>query len=385
VDTVTGATVSSEAVLAALRISGRRFAAQALGGRESAPAGGPGAGVPVRSWGAYAPDPAGWYLAAAFALALLVAHRGGFRSRRVLLLLTFVLGGLVLNTQYSSEQVVTLLSLSTPAAGLTGAFLLAVGVPVLALLFGNLYCGYVCPFGAAQELLGDVLPRRFRVAPPLEEMRPARFVKYVVLFVLVAAFFLSRDRRTLAGDPLVSVFGWRSALSNWPAWMSGVVAVALVGSLFYTRFWCRYLCPAGAFLSLLNHARLLRRWVPARRFGGCEFGLTATDHLDCLYCDRCRHAGLRMEEGVRGQSAVRKRQPAVLRRPLVFGVVIVGLFVAGISLSALRRVMPLILEPRGPGAGAGGQPREVDVQKVRTLIEQGRLSDHKAEHYQAVE
>jgi hypothetical protein len=257
-------------------------------------------------------------------------------------------------------------------------------VPVLVLLFGNLYCGYVCPFGAAQELLGFLLPKRARVVPLPAEMRLARFIKYLVLGVLVVAFFLSHDRRTLGGDPLVSVFGLRSAPSNWPAWMLGVVAVALVGSLFHTRFWCRYLCPAGAFLSLLNHVRLLRRWVPAKWFGWCEFGLTAGDHLDCLYCDRCRltrlrivDCGLRIEGGAQEQSAI-------LKRTLVLSVVLVGLFVAGISVSQFRRVMPSILEGPVATAGAGGQPREVDVQKVRTLIEQGRLSDRKAEHYKTI-
>ncbi len=71
-------------------------------------------------------------------------------------------------------------------------------------------------------------------------------------------------------------------------------------------------------------------------------------------------------------------------RPLVLGVVVVGLFVAGVSVSQFRRVMPLVLEEPAAAVGAGGQPRDVDVQKVRTLIDQGRLSDRKAEHYKAI-
>jgi len=102
-----------------------------------------------------------------------------------------------------------------------------------------------------------------------------------------------RNRTTLAGDPLISVFnfrpsvaGLREGVAAWSDWMLVVLAIALVG---FTRFWCRYLCPVGAFLSLLNHVCLLRRWMPRQRFGKCEFGLTAGDRLDCIYCDRCRH------------------------------------------------------------------------------------------------
>jgi hypothetical protein len=153
--------------------------------------------------------------------------------------------------------------------------------------------------------------------------------------------------------------------------MFGAVAAALVGSLFYVRFWCRYLCPAGAFLSLLNHVRLLRRWVPAKWFGQCEFGLTASDHLDCLYCDRCRYP-------LTSDAPALPNPPRA--RPLVLAVVVCGLFVASVSLSQFRRVMPSILQEPVPAATAG-QPREVDVRRIRALIEQHQLSDHKAQYY----
>jgi hypothetical protein len=247
------------------------------------------------------------------------------------------------------------------------------------LLFGNLYCGYVCPFGVAQELLGYVLPRRFRPLSPRDQMRWARFIKYVVLAVLILAFFVSRDRRTLAGDPLTSVFGLRAAVSGWPAWMFGVIAVAVIGSLFYARFWCRYLCPVGAFLSLLNHIRLLRRWVPVRWFGKCEFGLTVNDHLDCLYCDRCRHPAT---QGIPAPSDTGVRRKT---SPLVVAAALGGLFIASASLTQFRRVMPLILEEPASTTAAAGQPRDVDVRQIRMLIEQRQLSDRKAEYYKQLE
>jgi len=65
---------------------------------------------------------------------------------------------------------------------------------------------------------------------------------------------------------------------------------------------------------------------------------------------------------------------------LVLAAAVCGLFVASISLSQFRRVMPLILEEPVPAATAG-QPRDVDVRQIRTLIEQHQLSDRKAEYY----
>ena len=76
---------------------------------------------------------------------------------------------------------------------------------------------------------------------------------------------------------------------------------ALIGSVFYTRFWCRYLCPAGAFLSLFNNLPIPKLRLPAKSFGRCEFGLTYKDKLDCIYCDKCRF------EEARGQGAQRQK------------------------------------------------------------------------------
>ena len=384
VDTVTGATISSQAILAALRESSREFAAQVLGKDIAAAGERP---EPVVTWRRYVPDLAVLYLPLAFAAAALVTLWGGFWSRLIVLILTFVVGGLVLNAQYSSEQIVTLLSLETPAAKLTGTFLLVVGVPLLVVLFGNLYCGYVCPFGAAQELLGYLLPRRLKPAVPQTQMQPARFVRYAVLFVLILVFFLSRNRTTLSGDPLISIFhfqlslsGLRTAAQGWPAWMWIVVAVALGGSLLVVRFWCRYLCPAGAFLSLLNHFTLLKRWLPAKRFGRCEFGLTMSEHVDCIHCDRCRY--LATGDGdARSCVSTERTRP----HPFLAVVVLVGVLVVGVSISQFRRVMPTVLEGPAATVGAAGVPRDVDLQRIRTLIEQGRLSNKEAEHYKKLD
>ncbi|MEN6575385.1 MAG: 4Fe-4S binding protein [Phycisphaerales bacterium] len=365
VNAVAGATVSSDAVLASLRMSAQRFAAEILHSGAAADAG------RQRT----ATDATALYLLAITLLAFVAIHRGGARSRVVVLVLTFVLGGVILNAQYSTEQIVTLLSLNTPAAAITGAFLLAVGVPVLVLLFGNLYCGYLCPFGAVQELLGYALLRRFRPISSRNEMRLARFIKYIVLAVLVVGFFIVRDRRTLAGDPLTSIFALRLASSHWPAWLPVIAGIALIGSLFYPRFWCRYLCPAGAFLSLLNRVRLLRQWNPVKWFAKCEFGLTASDHFDCIYCDRCRHTGKPIPTGT----------PRPAPGALILASILAGLYVAGLSVSQFRLAMPQILHEPSAAVGAGGQPRDVDARQIRTLIEQGRLSNREAEHYKRME
>jgi Na+-translocating ferredoxin:NAD+ oxidoreductase RnfG subunit len=384
VHAVTGATVSSEAILSALQTSGRRFATQILGRAVEA-------GPKIKTHrAAYLPDNHGIYLIGAFVLALIVIYRGGFWSRLVVLLFNLVLGGIILNAQYSSEQIATVLSVHTPALALTGAFLLIIGVPLLVIIFGNIYCGYICPFGAAQELLGYVLPGRFKQPIQAEAMRKARFVKYVVLLVLIIVFFLSRNRTTLATDPLISIFNpstldfdrypllaGQFSIYDFQSAMLLIVATVLIGSIFYGRFWCRYLCPAGAFLSLLNNVAILKRYLPAKRFGRCEFGLTPKDQTDCIHCDRCRygsqpHKRIEVKEHKRTQVLV----PFVLAA---------AIFVSAVSISRFLQVVPTGSDYYIALAPSGGQPRNVDMQRIRTLIEQKRLSDQEAEFYNKVE
>ncbi|MHC4543093.1 MAG: 4Fe-4S binding protein [Planctomycetota bacterium] len=377
IHSVTGATVSSEAILSALQTSAHRFASQVLGQSLESE-------FKEKTRLANLTDTHGIYMIGAFALALIVIYCGGFWSRLAVLCLNLVVGGIILNTQYSSEQIASILSLQTPAVGLSGACLLAIGIPILVIFFGNLYCGYICPFGAVQELLGYVVPERFKHTISVESMQKARFVKYGVLLVVIIVFFFSRNRSTLVADPLISIFNFQF----WQLSIFGplllIVAIALIGSVFYTRFWCRYLCPVGAFLSLLNKVVILKRYLPAKKFGNCEFGLTGKDQMDCLYCDRCRYqakTAVKKEHLLRPHHATAKLRS----RYFVLCVLVVAVLVSTVSVSRLLQVIPASIGKSAGTQSAGGEPRDVDLQRIRTMIEQNRLSNREAEFYKKVE
>ena len=364
-DAVTGATVSCEAFVSALQTSGQRFAARALGKDIQL-----GATQKAR-----APllDIHTGYLLTAFALALLVSFFGGFWSRLVVLVLTLVTGGIILNAQYSTEQITSLLSGRFPSFALSGVFLLAVGAPVFAVIFGNYYCGYICPFGAAQELAGYILPQRFRPHLPKDTMHWARFVKYVVLFIFIAVFFVFRNHAALAADPLIEAFS--RAL---PKLLLATASIALIGSVVFVRFWCRYLCPAGAFLALLNGVALLKRLMPAKKFGRCRFGVTGKTQLDCICCDKCRY------EWKPPYRETPAPAPRFLGRYFLVPVVLAAIFISAVSVSSawqtLSSEMALTAAP-----GSAGRIHDVDLDKIRTLIRQQKLSDHEADYYKKLE
>ncbi|MGA2679410.1 MAG: 4Fe-4S binding protein [Sedimentisphaerales bacterium] len=358
VDTVTGATVSSKAVLESLAQSGSAFATQILGQNAQQK-------TTTTAHGLL--DSQGIYLVFAFLITLLVIYRGGLRTRLFVLGFNVLLGGIFLNAQFSTEQIASLLSLAIPLSVSTGAFILAIAAPLLAIVFGNIYCGYLCPFGALQEFIGYVLPARFRPILSREQMQKGRFVKFVVLFVLVAAFFLSRNHNTLAIDPLIRVFSFRHF--NGPLLL--IAAVAVIGSFFYSRFWCRYLCPAGAFLSLFNKIAIFSRFLPAKRYANCEYGLSFNDKLDCIYCDKCRYEK---------KSVVAESSAGFASRYFLPAVLVIAIGITSVSVESFIRELP-VPSTAVAASPSAGQPRNVDTQKIKNMIRENKLSEHEADFY----
>ncbi|MBI5091755.1 MAG: 4Fe-4S binding protein [Candidatus Hydrogenedentes bacterium] len=276
VDAVSGATLTSAAILKTLEESGRRFAAEILR-REVAPVV-PAFARSTRDWGFIS-------LAGLAVLATLLRFRPSRPLRRVVLALTVIVLGWQLNIQYSMQHTIALLDLNWPAAAITAPFALVVLIPLFAAFFGNVYCGSLCPFGALQELVGDICPVKWGRNPDNVVWRYGRFVKYVLLFLVIALYARYRDASVLSADPLITLFG--PARSDSALVLFGGVLVACV---FYRRFWCRNLCPAGAFLALVGGLNLLKRFLPHVRPVKCDMGVRKAAELDCLRCDRCRNA-----------------------------------------------------------------------------------------------
>ena len=160
---------------------------------------------------------------------------------------------------------------------------------------------------------------------------------------------------------------------------------ALIGSVFYTRFWCRYLCPVGAFLSLFNNIAVLRRFSPPKKFGKCEFGLTPADKMDCLYCDKCRYEKaktVRVKEQKTACLGEARRSPTGI---FLAYVLVVAIFVSAVSVNRYLQVARAGFGQTVVKVSAGGQPRDVDLRRIRQMIQQKQLSDQEAQFYEKVE
>ncbi len=181
-------------------------------------------------------------------------------------------------------------------------FILWVFVAVMLLLFGRgIYCGWLCPFGALQELVSRVA-RRLKVpqveVPPFVHER-LWAVKYIILLGL---FGLSLQSVGLA-ERFAEVEPFKTAiiLHFARSWGYVLFAVGLVVvSAFNHRFYCRYVCPLGAGLAVSGKFHLFE-WLRRRKECGhpcqictVECPVKAIDPLgkinynECVYCLECQ-------------------------------------------------------------------------------------------------
>jgi NosR/NirI family transcriptional regulator, nitrous oxide reductase regulator len=176
-------------------------------------------------------------------------------------------------------------------------------VYVLATLFvwgRGTFCGWLCPFGALQEFVAILsklarVPRR-RLKPLTD--RRLKWIKYAVLAIILAAAVVSPRW----SDPLVEVEPFKTAITmrferSWP-FLAYAVGTVLVGAVVY-KFFCRYLCPLGAFLALAGRFRRWD-WLARRVECGapcqscryrCEYQAIdpagRIDYLECFQCMKC--------------------------------------------------------------------------------------------------
>ncbi len=171
---------------------------------------------------------------------------------------------------------------------------------VMTLLFGRVFCGYFCPLGAVQEWLtrlGRALGIRKAYELPPSVDRVLRYAKYLVL---AGVIFLSWAYASLVFrdyDPFIA-FGHLGQELDELMFAYVALAAVVVLSLFTKSWWCRYLCPLGAFFGIVRKIGLFRL-VKAPSCAGCgacamkcPAGLdpkapSSANDADCVSCMGC--------------------------------------------------------------------------------------------------
>jgi ferredoxin-type protein NapH len=213
---------------------------------------------------------------------------------------------------------------------------------IVGILIGKSMCGWVCPFGFIQELVGFI--RRKQTDLSTRTHKEMVYIKYFVLgitlFISVtysvtrlygvstsygsalgvfanAPFTALSPAETLFATLPRAVQNFTSTVASGQVdilagiaqaplllWVQIVVmAIILVFAAFVPRSWCRYFCPHGAIMAILNKFSFigLRRDPVKCAKGGCRLCVEVCpmrvpildlpwekfSHSECIYCMKC--------------------------------------------------------------------------------------------------
>jgi polyferredoxin len=170
-------------------------------------------------------------------------------------------------------------------------YLFAAFAVVSTVLWGRLYCGRVCAFGALTQLMDRLVPPRWRIEVPARLERRAAAAKYVVLGAAIVYVAATKNVGVYRYVEPFWMFGLSESASMWTA-----LALLLLATVFVRNLYCRFLCPVGAALGLLSALTVFRikRWSECRSCKicekACEWGAIQGPRIikrECVRCDDC--------------------------------------------------------------------------------------------------
>jgi len=171
-------------------------------------------------------------------------------------------------------------------------YLLAAITAVSTVLWGRVYCGRICAFGAFTQLVDAILPDRWRVNIPRSMERRASWIKYGILAGVVTYFLVTKNPLIY---PYVEPF-WMFGLHLRTPVLLTMLGTLLITTVFVRNAYCRFLCPLGAFLGIVSNLTVFRikRWSECSTCRicekTCEWGAIRGPKIvmtECVRCDDC--------------------------------------------------------------------------------------------------
>ncbi len=238
---VTGATRSSEAIVAGVKDAIRRVAGD--------------------KFDIYLPAPQYPFEFGILEIAIILMFAVGIASSyftdslRELLRWTSQVTGLVIigfwkNSPITIAKIVSLLSGYLPdIRSNLSLYLLIVGFVLTILIMGrSVYCTHICPFGAAQQLINLIGGKNVRL--PAWSVRLMNATRNLIVFAAVLAA-LAVARPALASyEPFAALFALRGTILQWV-----LLLVVLLSSLAIRRPWCNFFCPVQTCRRVLQGIR----------------------------------------------------------------------------------------------------------------------------------
>lgn len=192
----------------------------------------------------------------------------------------------------SITNIFSIVDWSWPVVKYNLAWYLFFGFTVVStILWGRLYCGRVCAYGALTQTLDAVLPRGWRVEVPRAIELRAAWIKFGILGSVMTYYIATHNVLVYQYVEPFWMFGLTGTAVTW-----SMLAALLAATVFVRNLYCRFLCPVGATLGLMSYLTVFRikRWSECSTCRicekTCEWGAIAGPKIlvtECVRCDDC--------------------------------------------------------------------------------------------------
>lgn len=163
---------------------------------------------------------------------------------------------------------------------------------VTTLIWGRVFCSTLCPFGAVQDFLSKLVPKRWQKTVPAAIHNKAIYLKYAILALIVLMAFVQGGVSIFQYfEPFGTLFFYSTSIVLW-----SILILILLASSVVKRFYCRYACPLGAALGVLSLVSLsrIKRVQQCTACTVCEHACPTgaisrhqVDFKECVRCDIC--------------------------------------------------------------------------------------------------
>lgn len=158
---------------------------------------------------------------------------------------------------------------------------------ILAIGFGPLFCGWICPLGTFQEWISKigkkVFKKRYNDFIPYRYDKYFRFLRYGMLIWVIYMTANSGYLIFFNIDPYHALFNfWTGEFAVGGLF---VLIITVISSLFVERPWCKYACPYGALLGIFNIFRIFK------------IGRNVSTCIACGACDRACPMNIKVSRG----------------------------------------------------------------------------------------
>lgn len=276
-----------------------------------------------------------------------------------------------------------------------GTFVLFGSTILLSIAMRRSFCGQICALGALQEFFGKIGHKLFKKRPAVPQKldRILRYLKYVVLAVTVAMAWITGELWITPYDPFNALGHLADFNALVTSYLIGfiVLIITLLGSVVYDRFFCKYLCPAGALYGAIGKASPYAVRVTESaciRCGKCSRACPMNvdvmnakngrvTSIECINCNECVHV-CPVEGAIHTGYSKKKKKI----HPLLATILALTLFFVPMGIAALNGDMQLLPNKYAglpwfsfvtstEGGGEGEESHEEEAQTATEPEEEG--------------